>query len=126
MMNLSFSDPDNLKVYRARLVLDVHRQILLAFQRRERESRLTRTEFANRLGVHKSVISRRLSGNSNLSLAIISDMARAMGFVPSFRLSAYDDLARPSSNYPLQFSRTQDAYYGSTQTDVAITNLSSS
>lgn len=101
MRNLSRSESGDFATYRHRLLLDVHRQLVLAFRRREGDTHsLTRKALAAKLGIDKSIISRRLNGNSNLTLEVLSDMARAMEFIPVFRLDAYEDRVPPQSNSP--------------------------
>lgn len=92
MPTWSAHSSDDLAVFRERLLMDVHRALWLAFEQRHADG-LTRQQLADRLGVTKSVISRRLGGASNLTLGIVSDMARAMGFRPEFHLRAYETLA---------------------------------
>ncbi len=84
------------KILRARFVMHVHRELLSAFYIREAEG-MTRAQLAENLGIDKSVISRRLNGTSNMTLEVISDLARGMGFRPEMQLLPYEELAGGNS-----------------------------
>ncbi|MBK1698561.1 helix-turn-helix domain-containing protein [Rhodovibrio salinarum] len=99
MPRLSRSDSGDYATWRQRFLMDAHRQLVCAFQKRaESREGLTKTELADRLGLNKSVISQRLNGNSNLTLEVVSDMARAMNFRPNLVLTPCEDLARENAN----------------------------
>lgn len=93
---------DEKKILRARFVMQAHRELLRAFSTCEQEG-LTRVQLADNLGIDKSVVSRRLNGSSNMTLEIISDMARGMGFRPEIKLLSYEDLT--GANYAPLFGR---------------------
>ena len=88
---------DDYATFRARLAMDAYRAIVSAFQAREAEG-LTRQQLASFLGVHKSVVSRRLNGVGNLTLGVISDMARAMGYRPELTFTKYESLVGDNAN----------------------------
>jgi transcriptional regulator with XRE-family HTH domain len=49
-------------------------------------SGLKQQELAEKLGVHRSVVNRRLQGKSNLTLRTIAEMAWAMEMEPKFQM----------------------------------------
>lgn len=64
---------------RARFLGDIFAALNRAFQEEAEQSGLTKAEIAKRLGVHRSVITRRLSGQGNMTFETLHDMAWAMG-----------------------------------------------
>jgi len=60
-------------------VLETGRALLAAVERAQREGGLTRKELADRLGVDKSVVTRMLTGNANLTLKTLGEIAWAIG-----------------------------------------------
>ncbi len=78
--------------YRAELRQHLHREMRRVFERCKRDDGLTYSELANRLGVHRSVITKRFKGHVNLTLDVLSDMFRAMGARPSIRAEMIRDL----------------------------------
>jgi plasmid maintenance system antidote protein VapI len=84
------------RVYNARFLMETWTALVQAFRVREAQG-ATRQALADTLGVDKSVISRRLNGSSNLTLEVVSEMARAMGYRPELRLESYESLS--SGNY---------------------------
>ncbi len=69
---------------------------------------------ADRLGVNKGLISRRLNGNLRLSSDTLSDMARALNGRLSMRIDALEDVSRtnegitaPDNETTFYFSQTQ-------------------
>lgn len=65
-----------------------------------RQTGETQNDIAARLGLNKSVISRRLNGRSNLSAESICDMAWAMGHRPRFALVAVDEAVSGTNHAP--------------------------
>src|SRR5689334_1840996 len=73
-----------------------------AFAKEAKESGITQDEIAERLGVDKSLISRRMRGRSNPTLETLSDMARAMDCRVSLLFEHLRDLHK--ANYQFQYS----------------------
>ena len=88
-IELSRSD---LEFYRAQLRQRLHREMRRVFERLNKEEGLTFSEIARRLGVNRSVVTRRFKGRTNLTLDVLSDMFRAMGARPNFVAELYKDL----------------------------------
>jgi plasmid maintenance system antidote protein VapI len=80
------------RVYNSRFLMETWTALVQAFRVREAQG-ATRQALADTLGVDKSVISRRLNGSSNLTLEVVSEMARAMGYRPELRLESYESLS---------------------------------
>ena len=72
---------DEQKVFGSRFIMQAHKELLRVFHEREEEG-LTRAQLADNLGIDKSVVSRRLNGSSNMTLEIVSSLARCMGYRP--------------------------------------------
>lgn len=72
-------DEHDQKFYRAEMRQRLHREMRRVFKRQKEIEGLSYADLAERLGVNRSVITRRFKGTSNLTLDIISDMFRAMG-----------------------------------------------
>jgi transcriptional regulator with XRE-family HTH domain len=106
--NISIS-PEDFKRFSALLTRSLFRQIVDAFEFRVQNDGLTRKELADRLGVDKSVLSRRLNGTCNYTLETLSDMARAMDFKPEVKLVAYETLCKGNDD-PNHYSPTTVAY----------------
>jgi transcriptional regulator with XRE-family HTH domain len=81
-----------IEVFRRRFVADVWREINRAFSEKKAEG-FTQQSVADTLGVGKSTISKRLSGYSNMTLEILSDMARSMNMRPIITLERYEQFA---------------------------------
>jgi transcriptional regulator with XRE-family HTH domain len=79
------------RVYNARFLMQVWIELVQAFREREAQGG-TRQALAEALGIDKSVVSRRLNGSSNLTLEVVSEMARAMGYRPALQLESYEML----------------------------------
>jgi transcriptional regulator with XRE-family HTH domain len=62
-----------------RFIGQVRRELVKAFTEEQQARDLTRDELARELGVHKSVITRRLNGSANLTLRVVAEMADALG-----------------------------------------------
>lgn len=61
---------------------ELMRALLIA----RRRDGATQSSIAEKLDVHRSVINRELSGQSNLTLRRVAELAWAVGFRPDFRL----------------------------------------
>lgn len=75
----------------ARLLGEIHDQLYQAFNKRAEEDGLTKTALADKLGVHKSLITRKFNGTSNLSIRTLSEMAWALKHHPEFTMKAYEE-----------------------------------
>jgi transcriptional regulator with XRE-family HTH domain len=113
------------RVYNARFLMEAWAELVQAFRVREAQGG-TRQALADAMGIDKSVVSRRLNGSSNLTLEVVSEMARAMGYRPELRLQPYETMSagndiptarhklvvNTASNSPtyksVQFSSTHD------------------
>jgi transcriptional regulator with XRE-family HTH domain len=94
-----------------RFIGHVRRELLKAFTEEQQARDLTRDELARELGVHKSVITRRLNGSSNLTLRVVAEMADALGRDIRFSLerpvrSAQANWYRPDEQ---TFTGTEDS-----------------
>lgn len=65
-----------------RFIGSVRKELIGAALDEKTNNRVTQQTIANRLGVNKSVISRLLRGESNLTLRTIAELAWALGYVP--------------------------------------------
>lgn len=81
------------------LVSKVEGQIRDLFTERSEDGQLTQTALAEKLGVHRSVIQRRLTGRSNMTLETVADMVWAVG--GCIDVDIYDPAARPDKNHTL-------------------------
>lgn len=64
----------------ARFISRVRNELVDAFLTEKNERGLTQNEIAERLGVSPSMISRQLSGEANLTLRSVAELAWAMGY----------------------------------------------
>jgi transcriptional regulator with XRE-family HTH domain len=95
--SISSDDPQHLDkedraYFRAELKQRLHRELRRVFKRLQTEENLTYAEIARRLDVNRSVITKRLKGQCNLTLDILSDMFRAMGTRLEFRAEFMKDI----------------------------------
>lgn len=88
--NTQISEED-LRRYSARFIREAWKNIISLYDRRHQETGLTRADLAQCLGVHRSIITKRLKGTENVTLEILSDMARALNAVPHFSFECYED-----------------------------------
>jgi transcriptional regulator with XRE-family HTH domain len=68
----------------ARFVMTVRDELQRALAEEAARTGLTKSEVANRLGIHRSAISRRIKGTDNLSLTSVAEMMWAMDRDPIF------------------------------------------
>ena len=61
-----------------RFISRVQGELLRALAERKKESRFSQQSLANKLEVHRSLINRQLSGEANLTLRSLADLAWAM------------------------------------------------
>lgn len=75
-------------------ISEVENALREAYLRYAAKTGETQSDVAAKLGVNKSVISKRLNGRSNLSAEAIADMAWGVGHRPRFSLEEVDVGAR--------------------------------
>jgi transcriptional regulator with XRE-family HTH domain len=73
--------------------------LLRALSERKREGRLSQQALARKLDVHRSLINRQLSGEANLTLRSLADLAWAMDMEIWFELKK--PAAHPGQNEPV-------------------------
>ncbi|MFN6980790.1 MAG: helix-turn-helix domain-containing protein [Brevundimonas sp.] len=78
------------------LVSSIESQLRDLFSARAARDGFTQTALAERLGVNRSVISRRLSGASNMTIETLADMAWGVG--GCVKVEIFDPADRTSSN----------------------------
>ena len=61
-----------------RLLTAVYGEIERALAESEKDHKLSRAEIARRLGINRSVLTRRLNGTQNMTLETVADMAWAL------------------------------------------------
>lgn len=81
------------------LVSKVEGQIRDVFAKRAEIEGLTQAAVADKLGVHRAVINRRLNGRTNMTVETIADMAWAIGACVD--VDIYDPAERPDRNHIL-------------------------
>jgi len=69
-----------------RFIGRVRNELLKALSERKKDGKLTQQELATKLDVHRSLINRQLSGESNLTLRSLADLAWAMDMEITFEL----------------------------------------
>jgi transcriptional regulator with XRE-family HTH domain len=69
-----------------RFIGRVRDELLKALSERKKDGKLTQQELATKLDVHRSLINRQLSGESNLTLRSLADLAWAMDMEITFEL----------------------------------------
>jgi transcriptional regulator with XRE-family HTH domain len=69
-----------------RLIGRVRSELLRVLSERKAETGLSQQAVAQKLGVHRSLINRQLTGETNLTLRSIADLAWALGMDVSFEL----------------------------------------
>lgn len=62
------------------LIAEIEGGLRAAFIRWSRENNENQSGLADRLGINRSIVSRRLTGRVNLTIATIADMVWAMGY----------------------------------------------
>lgn len=77
---------DELGYFRALLRQDLFTSVRLLFEQRRREEGLTQRELAKRIGINEALVSRRLAGETNITLDTMSDLARGLGGRIEFRV----------------------------------------
>ena len=69
-----------------RFIGRVRSELLKALSERKAKEGLTQQALATKLGVHRSLVNRQLSGESNLTLRSLADLAWAMDMELNFEL----------------------------------------
>lgn len=82
----------------ARFVTSVRRAIQRALAEEKAKSGVTQSDIARAIGVHRSVISREISGYQDLTLGRVAELAWAMGRTPHFEMLPIEALH--ASNLP--------------------------
>ena len=90
-------DPRRLKF--VRLASTILSELQEAYSREKDARGITKAELADLLGVHKSAVSRRLNGTSNLTLESIANLAWGLDHEIAFRLIPTRELVGKQSNY---------------------------
>lgn len=71
----------------SRFIAKVRKEVVAAAIDEKSASGLTQQDLANALGVHRSVITRLLKGDANLTLRSIGELAWALGWEPIFKMN---------------------------------------
>ena len=69
-----------------RFINEVRRSVQKAYAEEKQKSRLTQSEIARRIGVHRSVINRELRGRRDMTIGRAAEYAYALGREPFFDL----------------------------------------
>jgi transcriptional regulator with XRE-family HTH domain len=83
-----------------RFIGRVRGELLKALSQRKSEGHLPQQALAEKLGIERSAINRQLSGEANLTLRSLADLAWAMDMEISFALTAPP--ANAGQNHPAQ------------------------
>lgn len=81
-----------------RFAARTHRILAQAVRKAKVEKGITQSQIAAALGVNKSVVSRLLSGEGNLTLRTIGEIAWAVGLRPELHLSEIKKAKRHGDN----------------------------
>ena len=90
-MRIFKKQPDNRRSIYMKLVGEIESQLRQAYAKRYEQGRDTQASLAKKLKVDRSVIHRRLSGRSNMTVQTIADMAWALGYCVAFAISDADE-----------------------------------
>lgn len=82
-----------------RFIGRVRNELLRALSERKEEGKLSQQALAKKLDVHRSLINRQLSGEANLTLRSLADLAWAMDMEICFELKK--PAAHPGQNEPV-------------------------
>jgi transcriptional regulator with XRE-family HTH domain len=89
-----------------RFIGRVRSELLRALSQRKGEGSLPQQVLAEKLGIERSLINRQLSGESNLTLRALADLAWAMDMEISFQLK--EPVGKAGQNQPIQDQVIQD------------------
>lgn len=81
-----------------RFAARTHRVLAQAIRKAKAEKGITQSEIAHALGVNKSVVSRILSGEGNLTLRTIGEIAWAVGLRPELHFNSIKKEKRHGAN----------------------------
>ena len=73
-----------------RFITAVRAALQEALADEEHGNGINRTRIAERLGIHRSAVTRRLQGTENMTLRTLAEMAWALGRTPTFGLESPD------------------------------------
>jgi hypothetical protein len=79
------------------LIAEIERQLREAYDRKFRAGEATQSSLASKLGINRSVVHRRLTGRSNMTVETIADMVWALDQTISIKIS--DVMADDGSNW---------------------------
>lgn len=82
-----------------RFMSRVHRALAKVVAEAKAEKGLSQQQIAEAMGVDKSVVSRILNGESNLTLKTIGDISWALGIKPEFTFKANEMVTSPQANH---------------------------
>lgn len=88
---------DNRREVYLNLVNSIETQLRQAYARKHEEEGLSQTALAEKLGVNRSVVHRRLSHQANVTAETIADMVWALG--QCIKVEIYDPRDRPSNEF---------------------------
>lgn len=89
--------PDNRRSVYLQLVGSIESQLRQAFAKRHEENGLTQAGLAEKIGVDRSAVHRRLSGRANMTAETIADMVWALGHC--IRVEIFDPDAVASNRF---------------------------
>jgi transcriptional regulator with XRE-family HTH domain len=81
-----------------RFIEEVRRALQRALAEERQETGITQSDIANTIGVHRSVISRELRGDADMTLGRVAEIAASMG--REARIEIVKDAAVPGQNEP--------------------------
>ena len=87
---------DNRRQVYLALVADVESQLRDAYAERNEQGQETQSSLAEKLGVNRSVVNRRLRGLNNLTLETLADMVWGLG--QCIKVDIFDPETRPSNH----------------------------
>jgi hypothetical protein len=82
------------------LVSTIERQLREAYDRKHRNGTITQAELAAKLGVNRSVVNRRLTGRTNMTIETLADMVWALD--QQVYVAIFDPTGLPGLNHPHQ------------------------
>ena len=110
--------PDNRRAVYLALVGSVEGQLRDAYARRHDSDQETQASLAAKLGVDRSVVHRRLTGRSNMTLETVADMVWGLGHC--IQIEIFDPKIQPTNSHVVvpNNKRTIYALNGDTATVV--------
>jgi hypothetical protein len=93
-----------------RFIGRVRGELLRALAEQKAKAALPQQVMAQKLGIERSLLNRQLSGETNLSLRSLADLAWAMDMEISFELKVPTSMAR--QNQPVQTMTTSTVSHG--------------